>query len=441
MTSLHSLLGLPGVVVFFAGMISLVYYLLFRMLRRLNGYILIAVAMTLLTITSSMLHWLARPHIFSLLFMVVWYDLLDSYQYRGINRLCLFPFLMLLWVNLHGGFIIGFVLLGIYSVGNLWLSRFGAMEERETARCRWRYLLMITLFCLAASLVNPFGYNILLFPFSLVSNRYMMDNVMEFLSPNFHEIAVTPFRLLLLLTLGLWAFSRRRPTIIEVSLLLLFLNLSLYSVRYIPLFTLIAAPIVARVADRLLDENSCRFAAWLRRKDAGIAEIDGQARGFIWPIIITLIIVPYFLQSGASLGFDEKLKPVAAVEFMKREQIPGNMFNNDEFGDYIIYAAWPQYHVFVDGRLDMYGSDLMKEYNKVVKFDADWESVMKKYDMNWIIYDADSPLCRYLLIRNDWRLIYADKVADIFVRNIPLYGPLIRKYPAVKPVSSVPTPL
>ena len=178
-----------------------------------------------------------------------------------------------------------------------------------------------------------------------------------------------------------------------------------------------------------------------RQEALGIAEIDGQARGFIWPIIITLIIVPYFLQSGASLGFDEKLKPVAAVEFMKREQIPGNMFNNDEFGDYIIYAAWPQYHVFVDGRLDMYGSDLMKEYNKVVKFDADWESVMKKYDMNWIIYDADSPLCRYLLIRNDWRLIYADKVADVFVRNIPLYGPLIRKYPAVKPVSSVPTPL
>jgi hypothetical protein len=441
MALLHSWFGMSGVVFFYAGLIALVYSLLFRMIRRLNGTILIALTIVLLAILSSMLHWLARPHIFSLLLMVVWYDLLDSYQYRGINRLYLLPLLMLLWVNLHGGFMSGFVLLGIYLTGNLCLSRFGANEDRTAAGRRWRQFLKTTLFCIAASLVNPLGYKILLFPFTLVTDRYMMDHVMEFLSPNFHEATILPFKVLLLLTIALLAVSRRRITLIQLGLLLFFMNLAVYSVRYITLYAIIAPPILVSVADQLLAGNSGRFFDWLRRKDAGIAEIDSEARGFLWPLCATIAVAFCMIYGGPPVTFDEKLKPVAAVEFMKREHIPGNMYDNDEFGDYIIYAAWPQYRVFIDGRLDMYGSQRLKEYMKVKNFDADWESVMKKYDMNWVIYDADAPLCRFLLTRSDWHLIYADKVANIFVRTTPLYGPLIRKYPAVKPVVPDPSPL
>ena len=434
MAAVHNRFGLTGVVVFFSGQIALAYYLLFRMLRRQNGYMLAALVLVLLAISSSMLHWLARPHIFSLLLMVVWYDLLDRYQYQGANRLYLLPPLMLLWVNLHGGFISGFILLGIYGAGNLVLARSGVAEEREAAHRRWLQILKITLLCLAASLVNPFGYHILLFPFTLVADRYLMDHVQEFLSPNFHEMAALPFKLLLLLILSLLAASRRRLNSIELALLLSFVNMAFYSARYIPLFAIIAAPIALRLADRVLGESGGRAIVWLRRKDAGIAEIDSQARGYLWPLLAALAVVLFLAQSGSALRFDEKLKPVAAVEFLKREQIPGNMFNGDEFGDYIIYSAWPRYRVFIDGRLDMYGTKLLKEHDKVTKFEADWESVMKKYDMNWIIYDADSALSRYLLVCRGWRLIYADKVANIFVRDIPLYQPLIRKYPKVQPV-------
>ena len=76
--------------------------------------------------------------------------------------------------------------------------------------------------------------------------------------------------------------------------------------------------------------------------------------------------------------FNAKTKPVAAVEFLKNEHIKGNMFDNDEFGDYIIYEAWPEYKVFVDGRSDMYGVDIMKEYLKVVSIKPGWDEVFKK---------------------------------------------------------------
>lgn len=433
MAILHTRFGLTGVVIFFGGLIALTYYLLFRNLRRLNGSIMVALLLIMLVITSSVLHWLARPHIFSLLLMVIWYDLLDRYQYRNDNRLYWLPLLMLFWVNLHGGFITGFILLGIYGAGNLLLSWCGAEAERENCRSRWWQIVKITLLCLLASLVNPFGYHILLFPFNLVNNSYLMDHVSEFLSPNFHETAVLPFKLLLLLLIAMLSVLRRRLNVIEIALLLFFLNMAFYSVRYVTLFAIIAAPIMVRMAINLSSEDNGKLIWWLRRREAGIADIDFQTRGFFWPVLTILAVPLLVLQSGHRIQFDEKIKPVAAVEFLKREHIPGKMFNDDEYGDYIIYSAWPEYRVFFDGRSDMYGTERLKEYGKVLGFTSGWESIMKKYDMNWIIYGANSPFSRYLLERTDWRLIYVDEVSHIFVRNIPLYQPLISKYPNVKP--------
>ena len=108
------------------------------------------------------------------------------------------------------------------------------------------------------------------------------------------------------------------------------------------------------------------------------------------------------------------------------------MFDNDEFGDYIIYAAWPEYKVFLDGRSDMYGDDLFKEYQKVTSVRPGWDEVLEKYDISWIIYNANSSLSMFLMQRDDWKLIYADKVANIFVKNVQENQYLIEKYPDVK---------
>jgi hypothetical protein len=119
---------------------------------------------------------------------------------------------------------------------------------------------------------------------------------------------------------------------------------------------------------------------------------------------------------------------------MKKEAITGNLFSSDEFGDYIIYAVWPQYKVFIDGRLDMYGTSKLKEYKKIASFEQDWIRILDKYKITWIIFDADSALSRHLLQLDDWKLIYADKVANIFVKNTPEYKYLLEKYKNVKPV-------
>jgi hypothetical protein len=434
MALVHKPLGLTGVVILFSFLISLVYSLLFRMIRKNEANILFAVSIVLLVMVSSMLHWLARPHIFSLLLLVIWYHLLDSFEYRHHNYLYLLPPTMLLWVNLHGGFLAGFILIGIYLFGNFVRFFFSKAEERILYKRKTKLLTLTTAFCLLASLINPYTYDILLFPFKLISKKFIMDHVIEFLSPNFHELGVMPFKYLLLLMILIIGISRRRLNIIELALIIVFTNMALHGVRFITLFGIVAAPILARQVDLLFKQGRGKFVDFFQRRATNIASVDASTRGDIWPVAAVLIALFFAATGGIEYKFDAEKKPVAAVDFLKKVHLKGNMFNNDEFGDYIIYSAYPQYRVFFDGRSDMYGEKRMKEYYKVAHFKSGWEEIMEKYNINWIIYDADSPLSRFLMERKDWKLIYADKVANIFVRNVPENQDLINQYSNVKPV-------
>jgi hypothetical protein len=429
---LHQAFGLTGVVLFFLLLISLTYLLLFRMVRSCRGNIVADVVILVLVILSSTLHWLARPHIFSLVLTVVWYRLLEDFRKEGKNRLYLLPPLMLLWVNLHGGFMGGFLLLAIFSVGSLISFRYSTREGREQAR-RNSLLLGITMVaCILVSLINPYGYRILLFPFRLVSQKFLMDNVNEFLSPNFHH--VMPFKYLLLLTIAILAISVKKLDFVEISLLLIFLDMSLYSARYIPLFCIVTAPVLARQAGAVLArKEGSRFAAFRIRSDH-IGAIEASAKGHVWVIIGLLLVVVSAATGNIKFRFDRTKKPVDAVEFLKREPIKGNMFNNDEFGDYLIYATYPRYRVFVDGRSDMYGVGILKDYLKVIGLESGWQKVIAKYDIGWIFFGANSLLSRMLYGQKGWHLIYADNVANIFVKKIPEYRDIIRRYGNVSPV-------
>jgi hypothetical protein len=423
--------GLTGVVIFFAYLIASVYYLLFRIVRRNGGNILAEILVILLVITSSEIHWLARPHIFSLLLLVLWYFLLDEFQYRNRNYLYILPFLMLLWVNLHGGFMIAFVLTGVYFLDNAAKTFLAPDGERPAYRKKARLLGITLAACLAASLANPRGYHILLFPFTVTSNTFLMDNVQEFLSPNFHESM--PFKYLLFLLMSVFALSAKRVRFVELALVLLFTNMALYSARYIPLFAVIVMPILVRQMSLLLNEPRGKIFSFFRKRAERIGSVNAAARGYLWPLAAFTLVAVLALNGTISFQFDKRIKPVDAVRFMRHEHIRGNMFNNDEFGDYIIYAASDMYKVFFDGRSDMYGVKRMKEYFKVARVEEGWDEVLKKYDIDWIIYDNNSVLSRFLLQRKDWKLIYSDKVANIFVRNIPEYSGLIEKYNMVLP--------
>ena len=430
MALVHKGFGLTGVVIFFSFLIASVYYLLFRTIRADKSNIILATLLICLVILSSQLHWLARPHIFSLLLAVICYYLLDTYEYKEKNYLYALPPLMFLWVNLHGGFMFGFMLLGVYLLGNAVTFIFRSDQEKKQHREKIKFLALTSIACLIAAVINPQGYHILFFPLKLTSDRFLMDNIGEYLSPNFH--GQMPFRYLLFLTIAIFAISKARLSLIELILIIGLTHMTLYSSRYIPLFAIVVTPILLRQANLMCDSAGGACINFFKRRSEGIARIDASSKGHLWPILAVLVVCFFVAKGRIEYKFDEELKPVRAVEFLKRENLKGNMFNNDEFGDYIIYAAWPKYKVFIDGRLDMYGSSRIKEYLKIANVQPAWEKIIEKYDIEWIIFDANSALSMLLMQRSDWRLIYADKVANIFVKNIPENQSIINKYPDVK---------
>jgi hypothetical protein len=245
------------------------------------------------------------------------------------------------------------------------------------------------------------------------------------MSPNFHD--AVPYRYLLLFLIGVLGVSKARIAATELMLILSFTSMSLYSARYIPLCSIVYAPILSKYGDILIKKYEGRGSRLLHQRSSAYDEIDASAKGYAIPLVV-LIVFAGLAAGKIPVRFTEKSTPTAAIDFLRANPIRGNMFNNDEIGDHVIYNLYPRYKVFVDGRLDMYGTRILKEYDEVISLKPGWKDVLAKYDINFVFYYTDSLLSRILASDVGWRRIYTDNVASIFLRNTTGNAEIISRY-------------
>jgi hypothetical protein len=440
----HRFMGLNGVVLVSTAVITLTFFFLYLfMLHRRVGAV-VAVSFTILAAWASMLHWLARPHIFSIPLTLAFVVILDTYQREKVNRLWLLPPLMVLWVNLHGGYVLGLILVVLYTGGNL-LRSFTTSDSRKEAQSASKALGVTAVATLGATFVNPHGPAILYFPFHLIGRQYIMDNVVEWLSPNFHQY--TAFEFMLLLFIAVFALSKIRPDVIEGGTALLLTYMALYSVRYVPLLAVVVTPMAATRAGEVFDQLTQPLTSLklidtireiVRKVSLNVTSLETRFVRHLW-VYVALTACFLVAANGGRFGKTQAMDyqpdrttfPVEALDFALNNDIKGNMFNNDGWGGYIIYKSFPRFKVFMDGRSDMYGVPLLKEYVRVATAQIDCEKVLDKYDVTWIIFNANSPLCQLLAERGNWKLVYADTTANILLKDIPENRELIDKYPDV----------
>ncbi|MGA2193284.1 MAG: hypothetical protein ABSG42_07935 [Nitrospirota bacterium] len=447
--ALYRLAGLNGVVLFTIFVICATVFFLYRYMLRRGIDPLIAAPLTVMATAASTIHWLARPHILSLPLTLAVFVILELYQREDKNRLALLPLITLVWVNLHGGYMMGIFLILIYASGNLILYLFS--DADKTAHLRKLKALWLTAAgTVIATFLNPHGPKILYFPFSLVGRRYIMDNISEWLSPNFHYN--TTFEAMLVLYMAIFVLSKKKPDIFEGMTALLLLHMSLFSARYIPLMALVVTPMAGARAAEALDNltsaaNAGGLTARLRNRLKGISDniktFELRPALHLWvyaAVAFSLTLVLAGGKSSQASVFDfrhsDKVFPVDAVDFALRNKIQGNMYNTDSWGGYIIFKCYPRYRVFFDGRSDMYGVPMLKEYEKVARVKLGYEDVLNKYHITWVLYNANSPLCQTLAASGKWKLIYADSTADILLRDCPKNARLMRKF---RKIAFVPT--
>ncbi|MGD0414970.1 MAG: hypothetical protein ABSA80_06425 [Terriglobales bacterium] len=466
--------GLNGVVWLCALLVAAIFVLLlFELLQRGTG-LLLAIVLMLLAEAASTIHLYARPHIVSWLFALLWFVALDRWEswesweswergkrseHGSLPRWIpwFFPASMLLWVNLHGGWLFGIALLGIYTLAAFVESirarkndAFAAIRAAHRARA----MAVAWVASAMATLVNPYGWRLHAHIYRYLGDRYLMNLIDEFRSPDFHGWAQRSFAIILALTLVALAgnrFSGDRlsnnylsvnPGKLRLSHLLVVLLAAyagFYSSRNLP----VSSMLLVLVTGPILWENFASLAdkpgawQWLRNGTARISQFSDrmgaqemELRGHLWPVVSVALAFAICLQGGwlgsrqlIHAQFDPKKVPVAAVNFLQKENVEEPpvtepVFSTDAWGGYLIYVMYPDRKVVVDDRHDLYGSGRIRQYLILTQVEPGWQSVLESWKIRTALLPTDSTLANLLReLPRDWRIAYEDNVAVVFERR------------------------
>ncbi len=453
---LHQAAGLNGVVWLCALVVAGVFaFLLSELMRRGTG-LLLAIFLMLLAEAASTIHLYARPHIASWVFSLLWFVVLerwegwDSAERGRLPRwiFWFFPLSMLLWVNLHGGWLLGMALLAVYCFAAFVESlRSPDAFARIRAAHRSRAMAWAWIAAAAASLVNPFGWRLHWHIYRYLTDRYLMDRIDEFHSPDFHGWAQRCFAaILLLLVIGL-AGNRKKVRLSELLVALLATYAAFYSTRNLPvssmLLALIAGPILWQSFVALADQPGAW--RWLRAGAGVVSKFsermgaqEMELRGHLWPVVSVALALAICLRGG-NVGshsviraqFDPQKMPAGAVNFLEGEWRDGAgtepIFSTDSWGGYLIYRMYPARKVVFDDRHDLYGAGRIREYLTLARAEAGWRNVIdgggdgvpiRTSPIRTILFPAGSTLVNLLReVPMEWRVVYEDKVAVVLERR------------------------
>jgi hypothetical protein len=392
--------GYAGLILFFAALISAAFIPLYLRCRATSAA---SAAMTAWGALATSVVWGVRPQIFSLLLLSVWLLLLERSEKNPKLLWWTLP-LTVLWVNLHGAFILGPAFLGLFIVGEFMETLFSS--PALTARLRWLTLALLADLLLVP--LNPNGASIFWYPVETLRSS-PIQHISEWASPNFHSIDYRVLFFLLLATFAALAFSQRRVRPRDLLLLLVGMAASLSSVRMIPLFVLVAVPLIARAVPDWFapGKTSARLApTWSVVVNAGILLL---MIGFA--AVHTARMIQRQPQAEAAVF------PTRAVAYLDDHPPPGPIFNHYAWGGYLIFKLYPRTPVFVDGRADIYGEGLMQFVNSYY-LQGNWKGMLSQWKVTTVIVPPECPLASALREMPEWSVSYQDSVAAIFSKSL-----------------------
>jgi hypothetical protein len=348
--------------------------------------------------------WGVRPQILSLLFLSVWLLILEGSENKSELLLWTLP-ITVVWVNVHAGFILGPVFLALFIAGE-WMEMHFSMASAACARLRWLSLTLLANFVLVP--LNPNGAAIFRYPLETLRSSAMQSHITEWASLNFHGIDYRAFLFLVLASFVAFAFSKRRVRPRDLLLLLVSIAAALSSVRMIPLFVLIAAPLVLRA-----------ISGWLPVRKTS-ATLQPLRRVVVNAAILLLLLVFTTVHTRQVIQSQPQAEaavfPVAAVVYL--EQHPsGPIFNYYSWGGYLIFKLYPRVPVFIDGRADVYGEGL-SQYVDTYYLQKSWMQSLVKWKVTTVIVPPECPLASALREMPEWSLSYQDQAAAIFSKSL-----------------------
>jgi hypothetical protein len=418
--SVFRTLGYVGLIVVFSIVITAAFWIVYRQCRKRAGHPYVAGFALLLGAAATLPTWGGRPQMFTLLFASIFIGSLDCYsRNEGTHHIWWLVPLMILWVNLHAGFALGLVLMVLTIAGLLldWL-----LLRKDGVADVWRRarpLCWLLIICVAAVCLNPNGVRMYSYPFETLSSHAMMQYISEWRSPDFHEPKFQALGLLILATFSALALSHKRPRPGEILMLAVTAWAALRSGRNVAFFALVAMPLLAEHSWSWI--TSHRRGHWLtvpkRREPGRKSVLKGGLNVLL--LVVGLTLVPLSVQRAAAKQptIEAQEFPVAGVDFMLAHRPSQPIYNEYEWGGYLIWRLYPDYHVYIDGRADVYGDRLIEEFLEVHDGKSAWRERLDNDGIRTVLIKPDVALASLLRQDSSWQKVFEDKQAAIFVRR------------------------
>jgi hypothetical protein len=415
--------GLPLVSVASGLLIAFTYACMTSLLLRRGVDPLLAYVTAMLAAVLGSFHWLARPHLFTLLGAILLMGRLEGGE-KGARPWTFLP-LFAVWVNLHGGFLFGLVLVAIYLAGDLFEA--GRREGRAEWLGRARQHAAALGFALLGTLINPYGLAMPLHVLAWFKMTFVIDNTIEYLSPNFHQTDSKFILGVILAIVLVLALSRRRPTWPRLLLILATIAASLIYQRNIPLMALTALTALALHIDqewRALPDRLGIRAVFQR--DSPGRRSGPWAVAVALPLLLLTVSFSPLARLGVIPGEWAPWKfPVAAVEKARAAGLEGRIYNEFIWGGYML-KEWPEMKVFIDGQTDFYGEALTRDHFGVGWLQPRWRDVLRRWKVDLALIPSHSSLAHELVRDPGWYVWHCDSTAVLLQRRgDPAVDPLV----------------
>lgn len=432
-------LGGPAFTVFIHGLIiAAAYALLLWLGRRISGSWRTAAGGTLFAAALGFNDWNVRPQ--AVTFAIAALFLLAIHEYRRTHRrgwLAVFPLGMTLWVNSHGTFPLGLLLIGLWGVDEGWKALQNAGLQWSTLWHAFKTPGLVLVLSLAACALSPRGLGTFAYVSGMSGNAIIQNLVTEWAPPTLATLGGQLFFGGLLLCAAVLALSPKRPSPAELLTFLFFGALGIKTSRGILWFGLTLAPVLARHLNAIGEWVRERGSEWESGR-GGEGERTPQDMGVAIPapqsgmanilnaVLVGLLLLgavfslPWFKGlwplAPEKAGLIAAETPVAATEVLLRERPEGPLFHAMSFGSYLIWAA-PEYPTFVDGRIELFTEEVWMDYIRISAAAPGWEAGLEKYGIQTLMLSSSEQAGLAAAVREsrEWREIYNDATSALFV--------------------------
>ncbi|MDP2940739.1 MAG: tetratricopeptide repeat protein [Candidatus Omnitrophota bacterium] len=448
---IYSRLQAEGLIILECVVLIAAFFILFIIgHRQIKSYLEVA-AFLLLAAYASVGRFNIRPDIFSMLFFAAYLYLLRFHA--GGKWAWLAVPIQALWVNFHGYFFLGPLLIFFYLLAELMRRKVALPWQWQKQSClddaAYRRLFLVFIFSICACLLNPRGLAGAFYPLGIAGETFLGRNQVFFqnieeLKPTFVTVnsLTNAYALIILFSFGLLALNFRKIKIADIFLISFFFFFAL-TIRNVAFFAFAAFTVVVSCFSPLAREVSAKTrpletpvkqaAFWLIKYGLLICFLFWI--GDKISLLSTDAIYDFKENKFKSLlnGVDEQRYPKEAAEFLRKNNFKGNLFNDFNSGAYLIGSAYPALRVFIDGRTELYGPEFFKEYKKIIRGDARaFEKTAAGYNISACLFSRGSlsgtGLVAYLYRRPAWKLVFFDDAGAVFLKDSPANAELVNKY-------------